>query len=281
MIDLNNVRKCYGKTAAIDGITLGLRDNKIYCLLGRNGAGKTTLMKLIAGKISATSGEISVGGCTVSTINMPENVRYIEAARPQFNMSVIGLFSLAAGVDSHFDMNFALRMAEKFNLNKKKKYNALSFGMKTMVTTIISLASNDDIILLDEPVLGFDAVMRSEFYSLLSESFAAHPRIIVISTHLIDEIAQTAEQIIAIDNGKLIFNEDINTVTERSYKITGLADEVKLATRNLNVLDTENIGKYSVAYVYDKRIDCTDSLEISDLHLQELFVKMTGGKQND
>ncbi|WP_169786356.1 P-loop NTPase family protein [Viridibacillus arvi] len=62
--------------------------------------------------------------------------------------------------------------------------------MKTMVSTIICLASNKSVVLLDEPVLGFDAIMRTEFYDLLVESFSRNPRIIIISTHIVDEIAK-------------------------------------------------------------------------------------------
>lgn len=81
-------------------------------------------------------------------------------------------------------------MMERFELDGKKKFNHLSLGMKTMVSTIICLASNKSVVLLDEPVLGFDAIMRVEFYDMLIESFRKHPRIIIVSTHIIEEIAK-------------------------------------------------------------------------------------------
>lgn len=189
-------------------------------------------------------------------------------------MRISELLALAAGVDENFDLDFAEKMVEKFRLDKRKKYNSLSFGMKTMVTTIISLASNDEIILLDEPVLGFDAVMRRQFYDLLSESYERHPRIIVISTHLIDEIADVAGQIIAIDSGKLLFYEDINDVLEKSYKVTGISDTVSLAVKDVNVISREKIGKFTSAYISDKRIPSVDGIEIENVSLQDLFIKM-------
>ncbi len=281
MIKFSNVTKRYGDCTAINNLTINLRDKKIYCLLGRNGAGKTTLMKLLAGKLSASEGEIYVAGARVSALNMPENVRYIEAAKPQFNMRIKKLIEFAADVDTDFDMKFAMRMIEKFRLDKSKKYNTLSFGTKTMITTVISLASNADIILLDEPVLGFDAVMRKEFYELLYESFTEHPRIIIVSTHLVDEIASVCGQIIMIDNGKPVMNEDINSITEKAYKITGIKEAVQRTSERLNVLDTENIGKYMTAYVYDDRIENPADAEITDMSLQELFIKMVGGDKNE
>ena len=238
-------------------------------------------MKLMSGKIKASSGEIAVNGEAISTLNMPENVRYIEAAKPQFNMRISDLLSLAKGLDTTFDMDFAMQMVEKFKLNKKKKYNSLSFGMKTMVTTIILLASNHDVILLDEPVLGFDAVMRAEFYELLQLSFETHPRIIIVSTHLIDEIAYVAEQILMIEDGKIIVNEDINSILEKSYKVTGIEDDVKVATSGLNVIAEEKIGKFNMSYVFDKRIEPNEKIEITDVSLGDLFIKLAGGRENE
>lgn len=281
MIELVNVTKKYRGTTAIDDISLSLHKPGIYCLLGRNGAGKTTLMKLISGNISSTCGEISVNGTRVTTLDMPENVRYIEAAKTQFNMRVSELFKMADGLDPDFDLDFANRMAEKFKLDKKKKYNALSFGMKTMVTTIITLASNSDVVMLDEPVLGFDAIMRKEFYELLQMSFESHPRVIIVSTHLIDEIENTASDVIMIDNGKILMYEDINTVIEKAYKVSGQTDAVKEAVKGLNVVAVEEIGKFSIAYIFDTKRASGEAVELSSVSLGDLFVKMVGGEENE
>lgn len=281
MIDLIRVTKKYGKTMAVDNISLSLHKPGIYCLLGRNGAGKTTLMKLISGNTAATCGEISVNGIPVNTLAMPENVRYIETAKTQFNMRLSELFKLADGLDSEFDLDFAEQMADKFKLNRKKKYNSLSFGMKTMVTTIITLASNADVIMLDEPVLGFDAIMRKEFYELLQISFNNHPRIIIVSTHLIDEIENTASDIIMIENGKILLYEDINTVLEKAYKVSGLTESVKEAVDGLNVIAEEEIGKFSIAHVFDTRRASGEAVELSSVSLGDLFIKMVGGEENE
>lgn len=281
MIKLNHVTKTYGKSTAIDDLTLNLDEPKIYCLLGRNGAGKTTFMKLLSGKTFASHGEVSIKGVKVSTLNMPENVRYIENAKSQFNLRTKDLIKLVADTDENFDSEFAMEMVKKFKLNEQKKYNALSFGMKTMATTILTLASNADVILLDEPVLGLDAVMRKEFYNLLIESFNRNPRIIIISTHLIDEISTSAEQIILIDKGRVILNEDINSIIEKSYKVTGTKEEVEEIVKGLNVIANDYMGKYSISYVYDKRVKPKKSVEITDLSLQEMFIKMVGGENNE
>lgn len=281
MIELSNVSKHYGKTYAIDNLSLYINEPQIYCLLGRNGAGKTTLMKMMNGSIAKSSGSILINGNEVTTINMPENIRYIEAAKKQFNFKISELIKLAAELDPMFDSEFAALMINKFGLPSNKKYNSLSFGMKTMVTTMLSLSSNADIIMLDEPVLGFDAIIRKEFYDLLQMSFESHPRIIIVSTHLIDEIANIASQIIMIDKGRLIMNEDINTISEKSYKVSGISEKVEAAVKNLNVISKDIIGKYSTAYVFDRRIAEYDEIQIENMSVETLFIKMLGEKNNE
>jgi ABC-2 type transport system ATP-binding protein len=210
MIEFKEVTKLYGSTIAIDRISLKLPETGIYCLLGRNGAGKTTFMKLLAGYIAATEGEVTVDGKAVSTGRMPENVNFITSGGDLFNIKVSSLINMAAALQDDFDRVFALKMMARFELAPNKKYRSLSFGMKTMLTTIITLANTTGAVLLDEPTLGFDPIMRDQFNTLLMESFSLHPRLIIVSTHLIDEIAKVSERLIIIDHGRILLQSGIN-----------------------------------------------------------------------
>ena len=115
------------------------------------------------------------------------------------------VLKIASEVNPSYDYDFASEMMERFELDGKKKFNHLSLGMKTMVSTIICLASSKDVILLDEPVLGFDAIMRVEFYDMLTESFKKHPRIIIVSTHIIEDVQSVCDQIVVIHQGRILF----------------------------------------------------------------------------
>lgn len=281
MINFDDVTKSYQRTTALDHVTLKLKDNKIYCLLGRNGAGKTTLLKLIAGHINANSGTIKVDGEPVSTLRMPECVNFIENRASQFNLKVQNLIKMASDLQDDFDSEFAKKMLHKFKLDEKKKYNQLSFGMQTMLTTLLSLASNSKIVLLDEPVLGFDAIMRSQFYELLTDSFESHPRLIIVSTHLIDEIAKSAEELIILDKGKILLQSSINDIDEKAYSITGMTKDVKSAVNGLNVIGQKAIGGFTTAFIYDRRVDVSGSLTIQQMGLQDFFINMVGGNTDE
>lgn len=281
MIKFLDVTKQYPRTKALDHIALELSENKIYCLLGRNGAGKTTMLKLIAGHINASSGMVMVDGKKVSTLQMPGCVNFIESRASQFNLKVIDLINIAKDLQDDFDVEFALNILGKFRLDKAKKYKQLSLGMQTMVTTLLSLASNSRIVILDEPVLGFDAIMRKQFYTMLTESFENHPRIIIVSTHLIDEIAKTADELIIIDGGRILLQSSISDIDEKAYSLTGMTDKVRSLIKGLNVIGEKTIGGFTSASIFDRRIDASDGITIQSLGLQEFFINMVGGNENE
>jgi len=279
MIKLQGVTKNYGKITAIDNLSLDITENGIYCLLGRNGAGKTTMMKLLAGHISRTYGEVFVNGKTVSTSHMPEELAFIESGVKQFNVKISKLIDMAASLQDDFDRDFALKMVKQFELNPDKKFKQLSFGMKTMLTTIITLSNNSGVILLDEPTLGFDAIMRDQFNTLLLESYQNNPRIIIVSTHLIDEIAKVVERLIIIDKGKLLMDTDINEIDEKAYTLSGAVSAIEPLLPSLNCIGKTTAGSVMAAHIYGERITPPDGVNIDRISLQDFFINFVGGNE--
>ena len=278
MIELKQVTKQYGQATVLKNITLSIEDPGIYCLLGRNGAGKTTLLKSIAGYQNITSGSIQVDGKAITTSTLDTGVSYIENFAKHFNLPVQKLLRIASEVNPNYDYDFAAEMMDRFELEGKKKFHHLSLGMKTMVSTIICLASNKDVILLDEPVLGFDALMRVEFYDMLTESFQKHPRIILVSTHIIEEIAKTSQKLILIDRGSVRFFDTLQAVETKAFCISGLQKDVETATKDRNVIGQDVVGGLVTSYIFDNPPEETGSLEIRPLSLQEFFIQMVGHK---
>ena len=278
MIELKQVTKQYGQVTVLKNISLSIKEPGIYCLLGRNGAGKTTLLKSIAGYQNITTGTIQVDGKAITTSTLDTGVSYIENFAKHFNLPVRKLIQIASEVNSNFDYDFALEMMERFELDGKKKFNHLSLGMKTMVSTIICLASNKDVILLDEPVLGFDAIMRVEFYDMLAESFQRHPRIIIVSTHIIEEIAKTIQKLIIIDKGRVRFFDTLQSVEAKAFSVSGLQKDVEDATKGLNIIGQDAVSGLVTSYIFDNPPKQTASLEIKSLSLQDFFIQMVGHK---
>ena len=278
MIELKQVTKQYGQATVLKNITLSIEDPGIYCLLGRNGAGKTTLLKSIAGYQNITSGSIQVDGKAITTSTLDTGVSYIENFAKHFNLPVQKLLRIASEVNPNYDYDFAAEMMDRFELEGKKKFHHLSLGMKTMVSTIICLASSKDVILLDEPVLGFDALMPVEFYDMLTESFRKHPRIILVSTHIIEEIAKTIQKLILIDRGSVRFFDTLQAVETKAFCISGLQKDVEAAPKDRNVIGQDAVGGLVTSYIFDSPPEETGSLEIRPLSLQEFFIQMVGHK---
>lgn len=278
MIELKQVTKEYGRSAILKNITLTVAEPGIYCLLGRNGAGKTTLLKSIAGCQNITAGTIQVDGRTITTAALDTGVSYVENFARHFNLPVGKLLRIASEVNPSYDYEFALEMMERFELDGKKKFRHLSLGMKTMVSTMICLASSKSVVLLDEPVLGFDAVMRMEFYDMLTESFRRHPRIIVVSTHIIEEIARTIQKLIIIDKGRICFFDTLQSVEAKAFSVSGLQKDVEAAVGNRNVIGRDTVGGLATAYIFDNPPEQAEGLDVRPLSLQDFFIQMVGHK---
>ena len=281
MIEFTDVTKRYRKVKAIDHLSLNIPEDGIYCLLGRNGAGKTTFMKLLAGHISASFGKITIDSHVVSPGRMPAEVNFFESGAAQFNMKLYDLFDNAAALQEHFDIDFALEMARRFELDLNKKFKHLSFGMKIMMGAVLSLANNAEIILLDEPTLGFDAIMRDQFNTLLLESYTAHPRVLIVSTHLIDEISKVSQRLIIIDKGKLLMEAGIDDIDEKAYSLSGPAQAVSPLLDGLNCISRQTLGGLMVAHIYDDRITPPQGVLIDRLGLQDFFISIVGGDSHE
>jgi len=196
-------------------------------------------------------------------------------------MRISELIEIANEMQEGFDREFALEMARRFDLDPKKKFRHLSFGMKTMLTTIITLANNSKAILLDEPTLGFDAIMRDQFNTILLESYNAHPRVIIVSTHLIDEIAKVTERLIIIDKGKILIETGIEEIDEKAYTLSGSVSAVTPLIEGLNCIGKTVAGSVMAAYIYDGRITPPEGVAIDRISLQDFFISIVGGRGNE
>ena len=276
-IELKNLTKHYKDTKALEDVSLTIEYGKIYGLLGRNGAGKSTMVNLISNRIFPTSGEIFVDG--------EMSIENDKALRKIFTMSEHNLlpvdkkFKEAVKIVKmfypDFDEDYAFALAEKFELDVKKKLMSLSTGYSSIAKLIMALASGADYIFFDEPVLGLDANHRELFYKELIDRYANTGSTYIISTHLIDECANLIEKAIIIDKGRLVTAEDTDKIRENSYTVTGPAELVDRYTADKTVVGSDTVGGIKSAYVKGKAQNVPQGLEISKASLQSLFIQMT------
>ena len=164
-------------------------------------------------------------------------------------------------------------------MRRKVTDEILGFAYAITVTFFVTLEVYPrESVTVDEPVLGFDAIMRVEFYDMLTQSFQKHPRIIIVSTHIIEEIAKTIQNLIIIDKGSIRFFDTLQSVETKAFSISGLQKDVEAVTQNLNVIGQDTVGGLMTSYIFDYPPEQTAALEIHPLSLQDFFIQMVGHK---
>ncbi|MNW44202.1 ABC transporter ATP-binding protein YtrB [compost metagenome] len=279
-----NLTKTYGPTCALRNLDLQLEENVIYGLLGRNGAGKTTLLNTIAGGIKADSGTIEVSGKRLGKGELPKDFCYVRDQYRHFGGArVIEILQYAANFHPYWDWTYAHELFKIFLIEPDKKIRQLSSGTRSLIGNIIGLASRAPLTLYDEPVLGLDVLMRERFYRTLMEDYANHPRTILLSTHLIDEIAPVAEKICILESGSLLLQDDLEQIRMSAYLIRGNSEAVALFTTGKRVLYHEAYGRGTLAAIYEKLEDKDmrqareQDISIESLSLQKLFLYLIEG----
>lgn len=267
VLTCNNLNKTYGRTYALRNLNLQLEENVIYGLLGRNGAGKSTLLNLIAGGISPNNGSIEVRGKKLGKGELPNHFCFVREKTKHFGGArVIEVLQFAANFHPNWDWTFAHELIQTFRLDPHKKIRQLSRGMESLVGNIIGLASRAPLTLYDEPVLGLDVLMRERFYKALLEDYADHPRTILLSTHLIDEIATVAERVYILEAGSLLLHDEIDRIRTAAHLIRGHSEAVASFTAGKRVLYSEPYGRGTLAAIYEK-LDDGDMQQVRELDI--------------
>lgn len=279
-IKVTHLSKQFGKQTVLADINLTIEPNTIYGLLGRNGAGKSTLLNLITNRLPSPAGMVTIGGVNVTNNDALLNRIYMmsEANLYPSRMPVSEIFKLTADLYQGFDKDYADALVAKFELDPRTRFNKLSTGYRSVMKLIIALAVDVDYVFLDEPTLGLDANHRQLFYEELIDSYAERPRTFVISTHLIEEIANVIERVFVIQDHRLMINDTTENVLQEGYAITGPSTEVQTYTEGLNVIGHESLGNLLVQYVYgklDNDREIPDTVTVSHIDLQKLFIYLT------
>ncbi|MCF0231407.1 MAG: ABC transporter ATP-binding protein, partial [Enterococcus sp.] len=162
---------------------------------------------------------------------------------------------------------------------ESETFKKLSTGYRSIAKLIVALSVPCEYIFLDEPVLGLDANHRELFYTYLIETYQERPRTFVISTHLIEEIANLLEDIIIIDQGKLIRAESIETILKNGRIVSGPKEQVERYTQSLEILGMDTLGGAVTAYVYGDLPTEKAEVQIAPLNLQTYFVQLTNRKK--
>ena len=288
VVEVSNLTKRFGAFTALTGVSFSIEEHGIYGLLGRNGAGKTTIMQLLTGQDFATSGDIRVfGEKPVENARVLEQISFIkESQKYPEDFQVKHVFKSAPWFFANWDAEFAERLIADFRLPLKRRIKKLSRGQLSAVGVIVGLASRAPLTFFDEPYLGLDAVARQLFYDRLLEDYAEHPRTIILSTHLIDEVSNLLEHVIVIDEGRIIIDAPADELRGSVTNLVGPATAVEAFLQGREVLHRDGIGGLASVTIAALSPDETSAartagLELSPVSLQQLVIRKTQTSEND
>jgi ABC-2 type transport system ATP-binding protein len=179
-----------------------------------------------------------------------------------------------------WDADLAAALVADFDLPERRPIKKLSRGMTSAVGIVLGLASRAPVTLFDEPYLGLDAVARQLFYDRLLADYAEHPRTVVLSTHLIEEIAGLLEHVLLLDHGRVLLDADAESLRGSALTVSGPSAAVQAFARQHELLHTESLGGHSRAVVRLRSGADGDSARAAGLaseptNLQQMVVAMS------
>jgi len=272
----------YGSTTALDGVSFDIRPGVITGLLGRNGSGKTTAMSVLAAFLRKTSGTVLVDGeepwenarTMAGTCLVRESGDLIQERRINESLRML------ADRRPAWDATLAEKLLDLFELDSASRPYKLSRGKKSAFGVVVGIASRTPLTLLDEVHLGMDAPARYAFYDELLADWLEHPRTIVLSSHLINEVERLLEDVVVLDRGTVLTQSDVESLRARGMTVTGPADAVEAFVVGRDVVARQQLGGTAQATVVgaqpgDEHHARLGGLELGPVPLQDLFVHLT------
>lgn len=218
----------YRDNVALDDASLTVQPGTVTGLLGRNGAGKTTLMRIIAGQEFPTTGDIRVfGEDPAENDAVLRRLVFVREEQAYPDLRVCQVIRVASWFYPNWSEELARQLLADFDVPPGRRIKRLSRGMRSAVGIVIGLAARAELTVLDEPYAGLDAVARQLFYDRLLAEIAEHPRTVLLSTHLIDEVADMLEHVVMLDRGRVVLDAKADDVRGTAVTVSGPAAAVE------------------------------------------------------
>ena len=218
VLECRGLTKAYRGKQALDHINLKLNAGQIVGLLGPNGSGKTTLIKLATGLLKPSDGEILIGGLKPGKVTKA-HVAYLpdKDFLPPY-MTTEQLLNMYQDFYKDFNRSKALAMISNLGLNRKQKMKEMSKGTREKLQLILTMSREAAVYLLDEPIAGVDPAARDYIIHTILENYN-EDGLVLISTHLITDIESILDEVIFLQNGKVLLHrnaDDLRAETGRS-----------------------------------------------------------------
>ena len=214
ILESRELTKKFGAVTAVDQVSLALEQGHIYAMLGPNGSGKTTWMKMAAGLVKPTSGQVLYNGVPVS-IESRKSIAYM-STEPYFYswMKIADAGKYYADFFEDFSLDVYNSLLHRMGLKPEQKISTLSSGMTAKMKIAVTMARDAKVWMLDEPFNGIDLLARDEIRRCILEH-CAPDKLLLVSSHLVEEMETMTDRAVFIRSGKLIEVRELDEMREQ------------------------------------------------------------------
>jgi ABC-2 type transport system ATP-binding protein len=247
VVEVQQLSRRFGKSLALDQISFDIQPGWVYGLVGANGAGKTTLMKHLLGLLRAKEGSVRVFGLDPvrNPVEVLSRVGYLSEERdlPEW-MRVDELLSYTGAYYPAWDRQYAQELLDTFALDPSKKVKQLSKGMRAQAGLIAAVAHHPELLLLDEPSTGLDAVVRKDILNAIIRTVTNAGRTAIFSSHLLDEVELMSDYVLMVDRGRLVLHGSLDEIRQRHQLLTvNFPTAINAPSVVEGVLSVQGLGK--------------------------------------
>ena len=286
VIETADLVRRYGKTDAVDGLSLRVRPGRCYGFFGRNGAGKTTTIKCLLNLLRPTRGRVALFGMDPARheVAVKSRLAYVPDRVGFYPwMTVRDTLEYAASFRARWNRETERSLVDRFRLPMTRKTSHLSKGQLTQLALVAAIAAEPDLLVLDEPTSGLDPIVRREFIQTVIGAYqegAPGARTVFVSTHLISEFEGLIDEFTIIDAGREVLTLDADTARQRYQKIYArfAAPPVGLALAGARVL-RERGREVELLVTGDTRdvmarltAASPEAIDTESLSLEEIFI---------
>jgi ABC-2 type transport system ATP-binding protein len=287
-ISVAGLTRRYRDHLAVDDVTFDLEGRSITGLLGRNGAGKTTLMRILAAQEIASAGRVRVLGANpLENDAVLRRMVFVREDQAFPDLRVHHVLRLASWFYPNWSAELADELLADFDLPGNRRVTSLSRGMRSGLGIVVGMAARAEVTMFDEPYAGLDAVARHVFYDRLLADFAEHPRTVLISTHLIDEIASLLERVVVIDRGRVVLDASSDELRGAATAVSGSGSAVELFVAGRRTSNRRQMGSQTSVVVLGALDDADWTgaqalhLHLEPLSLQQVVIYVAGSPTGD
>jgi len=220
VVEVNGLSRSFGARRALEGVSFSAAAGQVYGLVGANGAGKTTLIKHLLGVLRAATGSVRVFGLDPvrDPVGVLGRVGYLSEERelPEW-MRIDELMAYTQAFHPTWDASYARELIETFGLDPAKKIKELSKGMRAQAGLVAAVAHRPELLILDEPSSGLDAMVRRDILDAVVRTVADDGRTVIFSSHLLDEVERMSDHVTLMHQGRVTLSGALDDV-RRGYQ---------------------------------------------------------------